>query len=179
MKNLEGKLLALRVIEPWAVEIMRQLYHSTKPWLEVSEPLPSRTIEEQQAWWNDMPHPKIAHLYTPVEEPWNFVAFSIVQRKGNFNTPIFGIHPAYHRRGYGEVILHHYLEVADGPLAGSDKLTNGAIIKLNDRNGWKVIDVDDKGVRKLFHPGVHDDRQQEIYDEICRYHGYHTGDNYQ
>ena len=174
MINIENRLLAVRVLEPWAVEVMRNLYQSCKPWLEVSGPLPNRTAEEQQAWWNEMPHPKVAYLYVDIDKPWEFIAFSIIQRKGSFSTPIFAIHPAQHRRGLGEVILRHYLQVADGPLAGSDKLSNGAIVHLNDRNGWQVLEIQD-GVRKMFHPGVHNDRQQEIYDEIMRYHGISNG----
>ncbi len=169
-------LIARTVREPWEVEVMRQIYEKTLPWLEQSgRPLPRRTPIEQQNWWFDREVGMHAHLYTTVDEPWEFIAFSLVQEKGEyFSTPLFGILPEHHGKGYGEVILRNYLRVAGGPLAGSDRIDNPAITKLNDRNGWQVIGITDDGVRKLYHPGVapFPDEMQHAYDEICRYHGY-------
>jgi len=171
----EDKLVAHTVLYPWQVEIMRQIYNATLPWLEQSgRPLPHRAEVDQQNWWFDSEIPMTAHIYTTVDEPWKFIAFSLIQfKEDRFSTPLFGILPEAHGNGYGEVILRHYLEIAGGPLAGSDRIDNPAITKLNDRNGWKVIGITD-GVRKLFHPGVEptEDEMQHAYDEICRYHGY-------
>jgi len=169
-------LIFRKIDEPWAVERMRQIYSETMSSL-ATHPIPERGPISQQEWWKSLDQSKVqAFLYAPINRPWEFIAFSIVQKKHeHFTTPIFAITPKEHGKGYGEQILRHYLFVANGPLAGEDSLSNPAIAHLNDRNGWQVLGIDEKGVRKLYHPGYRDlseEQQQVAYDEIVRYHGY-------
>src|SRR5438128_10450650 len=158
-----------RISEPWEVEVMRRIYNLAVPDL-ATRPLSPRVEHSQQKWWACLDKSRVtAHLYHPVAMPWRFVAFSLVQwKERGIATPMFAIHPDWQHRGYGREIIDHYLEVANGPLAGSALKSNAAIMHLNEKAGWRVVSEAD-GVVQLYHPGIapqNDARQREIYAAI-------------
>ena len=169
------KLIAHRLSKnshPLLIERMRQIYNTMIPWV-ATRPLTPIESQPQQDWWNQLvDHTKTTfHLYSPIETPWEICAYSVVTDRGDFCTPHFAIGGAWWGRGYGAEIIQHYLEVAAKPLYGSQLVSNAAIRHLNTKFGWHVLDTRD-GVEYLHHPGVNPNiRQQEIYDEILRYHG--------
>jgi len=167
-------LTAHRITEPWQVERMRQIYNETLPDLATRPGLTPRTEAAQQEWWSEVHDHAVAHLYSPITEPWKFVAFSLVQWKpGGIVTPLFAIETAWQGRGLGRQIIDHYLKIANAPLAGSALTSNRAIMHLNERAGWQQLAERD-GVALLYHPGPHptdDARQREIFDAIMEYHG--------
>lgn len=152
---------------------MRQIYAATIEALE-TKPLPHRSPEDQYLWWQGLDHGMSRFfLYSPVEQPWEIVAFSMITRRGKYSTPMFAIHPFFHGRGYGREIIQHYIQEADGPLAGEQLVSNETIRYLNSEAGWNVVSSNGI-VEKLWHPGPHADvdPMQDAYDEIIRYHGY-------
>jgi RimJ/RimL family protein N-acetyltransferase len=125
------------------------------------------TAEQQQAWWRNIDHKRVqVHLYSPIEQPWEIVAFSMVTDRGDFCTPMFAVSNTWWGKGYGEEIIRHYLALAEGkPLRGEQLTLNPAIQHLNKKLGWLIVAERD-GTQFLVHPNG---RQQEIYDEIIRY----------
>lgn len=172
-KENTDKLIPHPIREPIQVELMRQIFNAIRSDMETISYIPEISEQKQKIWWTSLDHSKVkAFLYTPVDEPWYFVAFSVVQKKGDFTTPMFGVVPAAHGRGYGREIIKHYLEVANGPLAGSQRKDNGAIRHLNQELGWQIVGETEEA-ELLYHSGIikNDPRQEEIYEEILRYHG--------
>ena len=170
-------LVPRRITEPWEVEVMRRIFNLTLADL-ATRPLQPRDEHSQQRWWSALDKTRtVAHLYSPIAMPWHFVAFSLVQWKDRgIATPMFAIHPDWQHRGYGREIIDHYLEVANGPLAGSALKSNAAIMHLNKRAGWQTVS-ETETVAHLYHPGVptqsdrSEARQREIYEAILDYHG--------
>lgn len=166
-----SKLIACRLLpgsHPHLVVLLGEMYNGALDQLS-TKPLRRNTPEEQLAWWAALPQEVVVHLYSPVEEPWRIVAFSMVRDRGTFCTPMFAVVPGEHGKGYGAEIIRHYLSVAwPKPLVGSQLVSNGAIRHLNNRYGWEVTEVRD-GVEYLFHPSGRD-YPQSTYDEIIRYH---------
>lgn len=163
------KLIAYRMppdAHPALVERMRELYIASLQFF--TKPLSPPTKEEQQVWWASLDHSKvIVHLYSPVEQPWEIVAFSMLTDRGQYYTPLFAISDSWWHKGYGEDIIRHYLALASPkPLHGEELADNGAIVHLNEKAGWRVV-AERNGVHYLYHPN---DKQQEAYDEIVRYH---------
>jgi hypothetical protein len=163
------KLIAYRLLadaHPALIERLRVLYNTAIPFLATHR-IETQTCESQQAWWRNLDHTKVmVHLYSPVEFPWEIVAFSQVTDRGTYCTPMFALSNLWWGKGYGEEIIEHYLFVASGkPLHGEQLTSNGAICHLNKRLGWKIISERD-GMQTLVHPN---NRQQDIYDEIIRY----------
>ena len=174
------KLIAHRLTRdshPALIEELRLIYNENIGDL-ATHPLQWLAPEVQQEWWKNLDHPNVVvHLYSPVETPWVIVAFSKVTfRLGGYATPQFAIAKGYWGRGWGSEIIAHYLQVANRPLYGEQLVANAAICHLNKRFGWRIIETE-AGVDYLYHPGVSTpeqadmfNRQQEIYDEIIRYH---------
>lgn len=168
------KIIPYRIRRPdlEMVEIMRRIYNAVRA--DLSDPPPEpRTYDQQTAWWKSRDHEKTqAFLYNPENEPFNMIGFSLLQQKHpDFKTPQIGLWPEDQGKGYGRQIVNHYLETADGPLAGSDLFRSPAIAHINDSVGWKQVGSKD-GSRLLYHPGPYmDPRQDEIYRDILRYHG--------
>lgn len=163
------KLKAYRLTpdaHPYLIERLRTLYNSAIQFL-ATHPIELRSREAQAAWWNSTDHDKVTvHLYSPVDNPWEIAAFSMVTDRGSFVTPMFAIAKNYWGKGYGEEIILHYLALAGGkPLRGEQLISNGAICHLNEKLGWQVL-MEKEGTQFLFHPNI---RQQEVYDEIVRY----------
>lgn len=168
-------LLRMPVVEPWQVEIMRQLYNDAIPELATMSRLPYRSATEQQSWWANRAPGTKAFLYLPIETPWAFVAFSLLTPRGKLYSPVFAIRPEWRGRGFAREIIQHYLDMADGPLVGSQRIDNARIRELNRDEGWEVIQTvsgfdGSFMVEQLYHPGRRGVRQQEIFDEIVRYH---------
>jgi GNAT superfamily N-acetyltransferase len=153
---------------PHLIEQVRVLYNSTLFFL-ATHPISPQSKEGQQAWWKDLDHSRVVvHLYSPVESPWDIVAFSMVTDRGLYFTPMFAISNNYWGKGYGQEIIEHYLALAAGkPLRGEQLVSNGAICHLNARYGWNIVGERD-GTQFLIHPN-NVDRQQEVYDEMVRY----------
>lgn len=179
------KLIAHRVTlasHPLLIEIVRAIFNANIADL-ATKPLHVLEQDEQQEWWKNLDHQNVQlHVYSPVEQPWQIVAFSLVRNHGHFSTPQFAIAGGYSGRGYGTEIIQHYIEVAGQPLYGQQLVANEAIRHMNQKAGWKVL-YEREGVEYLFHPGrapflpcpciactsADDARQREIYDEIVRY----------
>ena len=165
-------LRAESIVHPWQVERMRQIYLECRPWLSVQD-LPDRSEVEQQEWWNSIKGHSKAFLYSPSEEPWKFVAFSLLRKKSaNIVSPMIGIAEEYRGKGYARKIIQHYISAAGGALAGSARSDHTQILRLNYELGWQEVGEKD-GMILLYHPGcIENHRQEEIYREILRYHGY-------
>jgi RimJ/RimL family protein N-acetyltransferase len=138
------------------------------------------TADAQLTWWRGLDHEKVKlWVFSPVNEPWEIVAFCKLTDRGDFVTPQFAIDAAWWGRGFGTEIIDYYILMAGKPLYGEQLSTNLPIRHMNQKAGWKLIEKEE-GVEYLYHPGsqwtVHhlnrmsSTRQQEIYDEIIRYH---------
>lgn len=160
------ELHAMPITEDWQVEIMRRIYNDCLPDL-ATKPLAEVGEQEQQDWWKakDKMRTK-AFLYI---HQTNIVAFSLLQQKGHFWTPLFGIHRFHRGKGFARKIIQHYISEAEGPLAGEALVENRIINKLNLEAGWKQVGSRGDDVLLLYHQGR--DPSQDAYDEILRYHG--------
>ena len=167
------KLIAFRLqadSHPYLIDALRRLYNESIPFM--TKPLEENSAEEQLAWWRSLDHSKVlVHLYSPVDEPWKIVAYSMLQHRGDHASPMFAIDPTYWGRGYGRAIIAHYIKEARMPLRGEQLVENKPIRHLNEKAGWKVIGNIEGRVELLEHSGE-PTRDQEILDEIVRYHGY-------
>lgn len=155
---------------PALVEILRRLYNDALNALNTKD-LHYNTEMDQWLWWLRLDHhtTKI-HLYSPINEPWNIIAFSMVTDHGSYCSPMFAIASGYHGRGYGEQIIQHYLFLAgQKPLHGSQRMDNQPIRHLNKRNGWIVVKTEGD-IEHVYHPNP-GQTQEEINREILRYHG--------
>jgi len=132
-----------------------------------TKPMEVPSADEQQAWWAKMRGQKGFLYYTP-QFSKVAVAFSLLKDRGDHMTPMFAIRRGWWGNRFASQIIAHYLKSAyPKPLKGSDLVKNTVICKLNDEFGWQVVE-EDEVARQLYHPN--EARQQEIYDEILRYH---------
>lgn len=163
------------VSEPWQVEIMRHIYNDNLDML-ATKPIPHQSYEGQQAWWSANKDKVRAFLYEPLDRPGKFVAFLALTDRGGFCTPIIALQKEEWNRGYGRELIGDYIEKANGPLAGSQLQSNGAICHLNRKVGWKIIgeNMQPNGkVDLLYHPGVNSGQsdQKHVFETILRFHG--------
>jgi hypothetical protein len=167
------KLNSFAVSEPWQIEIMRDIYNENLDML-ATIPIPYRSFEEQQTWWENNKQKVKAFLYEPVAQPGKFIAFSLLTDRGDFCTPIMAIKKNEWGKGYGTEIINDYIKKANGPLAGSQLQSNAAICHMNKKVGWQIIDQVKQSngfVDLLYHPGINPakDNQKLIYDKIIKY----------
>lgn len=151
-----NQLRSLRVIEPWQVELMRHIYNDNLDMLS-TKPLPYRTYEAQQAWWNENKTDLQAYLYEPVDRPGKFVAFLVLRNRGGFYTPIIAIQKEEWGHKYGHEIIDDYIHKANAPLAGTQLQSNGAICHINKKVGWQIWGEAESPAGKidlLYHPGI-------------------------
>jgi len=124
--------------DPVLIEIMRNLFAAGTSGYSREVFIP--TAPEQQEWWKTLPHDKVkAFLWRDDERPWEIVAYSLITDCGTFASPVFAVAPMFQGRGYGDQIIKHYIATAGKPLRGQQLVSNGAIRKLNARNGWVVV----------------------------------------
>jgi len=170
------KLLnSLPIVTPQHVDIMRQIYNDNLESL-ATRPLPFRTYEEQQQWWEASKHYLNGFLYEPLTEPETVVGFLVLRDRGGFQTPMIAIKKNGWGKGYGKEMVSDYIEKAYGPLAGTQLKSNSAICHLNHKAGWMVLGEREETngtVELLFHPGRDRTRQIEpsIFDSILDYLG--------
>lgn len=155
------------------VDIMRHIYNDNLDML-ATVPIPFRTYEEQQEWWNSNKSILKAFLYESVEKRGNFVAFAVLTNRGNFYTPIIAIKKEEWGKGYGKEIILDYIEKANGPLAGSQLQSNSAICHLNAKIGWQIVGqvkLECGSIDLLYHPGKNPNIEagDTIYLQIIDY----------
>ena len=168
-----NKLKSIQVKEPWQIELMRLIYNDNLDMLS-TKPLPYRTYEEQQQWWNDNKNHLRAFLYEPITQPGKFIAFLVLRDRGNFNTPIIAIQKEEWGQKFGKEIISDYIIKANSPLAGTQLQSNGAICHLNKKNGWQIWGetMQPAGmVDLLYHPGVNENlhNNKNIIDGVLEY----------
>lgn len=169
-----NKLKSILISEPEHVEIMRHIYNENLDML-ATRPIPYRSYEEQQKWWDENKHKLKAYLYEPLDYPGKFVAFSVLTDRGLFDTPIMAIKKEYQGYGYGEEIVNDYIIKANRPLAGSQLQSNKAICHINKKLGWQIvgqIEQTNGMVDLLYHPGINHTlkNKEEILKAILKYH---------
>lgn len=155
-----NKLKSYPITEPFQVELMRHIYNDNLDMLS-TKPLPYRTYEEQQAWWNENKHELKAFLYEPIAKPGKFVAFLVLRVRQGFCTPIIALQKEEWGSGYGKEIVNDYIVKADGPLAGTQLQSNKAICHINQKVGWQILGQADSPagtIDLLYHPGVNPDK---------------------
>ena len=152
MKQLKYEIIST----PSQVESMRLIYNDNLDMLS-TKPIPRREYQGQQDWWHENKHALKAFLYERLDQPGKFMAFLVIRDRGGFFTPILAIDKSAWGKGFGREIIHDYLELAGGPLAGSQLKSNRAICYLNSQFGWQVIGSkqEEAGeVELLYHPGI-------------------------
>jgi len=152
---------------------MRELFNENLDML-ATVPLKLQTYDEQQEWWSKNKHCIKAYLYESMDCLGTFIAFSMLTDRDGFFTPIIAIHRECWGKGYGMEIISDYIEKANGPLAGSQLESNGAICHMNSKVGWQIVGkVEKQGnvIDLLFHPGVGPsiNNQAEILSRIKSY----------
>lgn len=167
------KLKAHKVSEPWQIELMRHIYNDNLDMLS-TKPLPYRTYEEQQKWWNESKHFLSAYLYEPLIKPGKFVAFLVLRKRDGFYTPTIAIQKEEWSSGFGQEIVNDYIEKANAPLAGTQLQSNKAICHINNKVGWQIIGENEQSggmVDLLFHPGLNPafDNNNDIIINILNY----------
>lgn len=167
------KLISHRITEPWQVEIMRTIYNDNLDML-ATMPIPYRTYEDQQHWWEQNNKLLKAFLYEKADDPGSYIAFLVLTNRGGFYTPIMAIKKEEWGKGFAKEIIPDYIEKADGPLAGSQLQSNGAICHLNKKNGWQIVDkveLPTGAIDLLYHPGINPNvpDKESIYLEIKKY----------
>jgi RimJ/RimL family protein N-acetyltransferase len=167
------KLNSYLVTEPWQVELMRVIYNDNLDMLS-TKPLPYRSYEEQQLWWEENNKNMKAYLYEPVSKPGKFVAFLVLRIRDGFFTPTIAIQKEDWGGGFGQEIVRDYIEKADGPLAGSQLQSNAAICHINKKVGWIIVGEESQSNGKvdlLYHPGVNPKRRctYEVFMNILDY----------
>ncbi len=168
------KLKSIPVINPEDVEIMRHIYNDNLDML-ATRPIPYRTFEEQQKWWNENKYKLKAYLYEPLDQPKKFVAFLVLTDRGSFDTPIIAIKKEEWGCGYGQEIVNDYINKANRPLAGSQLQSNKAICHINKKLGWQIVgqrELTNGMIDLLYHPGVNRTfgNEEEVLKEILKYH---------
>lgn len=168
-----NKLRCHSVKEPWQIELMRCIYNDNLDMLS-THPLPYKTYEEQQNWWQENKECLRAFLYEPIAKPGKFVAFLVLRIREGFCTPIIAIQKEEWGSGYGQEIVHDYIKKADGPIAGTQLQCNEAICHINQKVGWRILGESGEGDKKidlLFHPGANPANQctEEVLVNILRY----------
>jgi RimJ/RimL family protein N-acetyltransferase len=163
------------VQETWQVERMRHLYNDNLDMLS-TKPLPYRTYEVQQEWWNENKKYMKAFLYEPIESPGKFVAFLLLRDRGGFYTPTIAIQKEEWGKKYGQEIIHDYIEKANAPLAGSQLQSNKAICHINKKVGWQILGETIQPAGKvdlLYHQGINLQLQNDpkIFKAILEYLG--------
>ena len=169
MKQLQSYLVQY----PWQVELMRHIYNDNLDMLS-TKPLPYRTYEAQQEWWNDNKKFLKAYLYEPIDRPEKFIAFLVLRDRGCFYTPTIAIQKEEWGKKYGQEIIRDYIEKANGPLAGSQLQSNKAICHINKKVGWQIVGEADQPMGKvdlLYHPGINSKAKatEEVFDAILKY----------
>lgn len=104
-----NKLRCHSVKEPWQIELMRCIYNDNLDMLS-THPLPYKTYEEQQNWWQENKECLRAFLYEPIAKPGKFVAFLVLRIREGFCTPIIAIQKEEWGSGYGQEIVHDYIK---------------------------------------------------------------------
>ncbi len=169
-----NKLKSHLVSEPWQVELMRHIYNDNLDMLS-TKPLPYRSYDEQQKWWEESKHFLNAYLYEPIEKPGKFVAFLVLRQRNGFMTPTIAIQKEDWGSGYGQEIVLDYINKANCPLAGTQLQSNKAICHINKKVGWQVIGEQEQApigkIDLLFHPGINPkyDFDEEIISNILSY----------
>ena len=151
-----NKLNSVRILDSWQVEVMRQIYNENLDSL-ATKPLPYRTCAAQQQWWDENKHSLRAFLYEPTDRPSTFVGFLLLRDRGGFCTPIIALRKEEWGKGYGKELINDYLQKSDGPMAGSQLVSNAMICHLNKKAGWRVLGEREEQngmVQLLFHPGL-------------------------
>ncbi|MDR0866429.1 MAG: hypothetical protein LBO74_16085 [Candidatus Symbiothrix sp.] len=167
------QLRSFPVQESWQVELMRHIYNDNLDMLS-TKPLPYRTYEAQQEWWNENKKELKTFLYEPIERPGKFVAFLVLRDRGGFYTPIVAIQKEEWGKKYGQEIINDYIEKANAPLAGSQLQSNKAICHINKKVGWQILgEIIQPGgkVDLLYHPGINPNLQNDaqIFDAVLDY----------
>lgn len=151
-----NKLKCNPIHEAWQVELMRCIYNENLDMLS-THPLPYRTYEEQQLWWNENKGEIKAFLYEPYAKPGKYVAFLLLRVRKGFCTPTIAIQREEWGSGFGQEIVHDYIKKANGPIAGTQLRANKAICHINSKVGWQIIGQKgegDKSIDLLYHPGI-------------------------
>lgn len=167
------KLISHRITELWQVEIMRTIYNDNLDML-ATMPIPYRTYEDQQYWWEQNNKILKAFLYEKADNSDSYVAFLVLTDRGGFYTPIMAIKKEEWGKGFAKEIIHDYIEKADGPLAGSQLQSNSAICHLNSKNGWQIIGKANQttgAIDLLYHPGINPNgsNKEYVYLKIKNY----------
>jgi len=124
--------------DPILIEALRPILNASLPYLTKS--LGWMSAVEQHRWWRTEDHARVkVFLWRDDERPWEPVAFSMITDHGDFASPFFAVARDHWSNGYGDAIIKHYIETAGKPLRGQQLVSNGAIRKLNARNGWVVV----------------------------------------
>lgn len=150
------RLQSVPIVDACHVEVMRLIYNDNLDSL-ATKPLPYRTYEEQQQWWEANKHSLRAFLYETTAKPGLFIGFLVLRNRGGFETPTIALRKEDWGQGYGKEMVFDYLEKANGPLAGSQLRSNFAICHLNKKAGWRILGEREESngmVELLFHPGV-------------------------
>ena len=168
-------LICTPVSSSFQVERMREIYNSNLDAL-ATHPVPYRSYEEQQQWWEKAKAYSQAYLYSPKNMPDEYVAFMVLRQREGFKTPILAIDKPYWHCGYGKEIIRDYIIKADGPLAGEQLQSNGAICHLNQKMGWQIVGKRQEGSDVsllLFHPGINSQKvcSSETFINILSYLG--------
>lgn len=166
-----SKLKSIRITTIYHVDEMRKIYNDNLDTL-ATMPLPYRSFDEQQKWWNDNSNILEGYLYKD-SNSCNYFAFSLLTNRGNFKTPIIAIKKDYWGNGYGKEIIIDYINKACSPLAGSQLKSNGAICHLNKKLGWEIVGeaLQPTGIIDLlYHPGIDKSKStNDVRSEIINY----------
>lgn len=167
------QLRSIMVQEPWQVELMRHIYNDNLDMLS-TKPLPYRTYEAQQEWWNESKSYLKAYLYEPIDRPGKFVAFLVLRDRDGFFTPTIAIQKEEWGKKYGQEIIYDYIEKANAPLAGTQLQSNKAICHTNKKVGWIILGETEQEAGKidlLYHPGINPAAKptMDIFAAIMRY----------
>lgn len=167
------KLNSLPVVDASLVEVMRLIYNENLNDL-ATKPLPYRSYEEQQEWWENNKHELRGYIYEPIDQPGVHVGFLVLRDRGGFFTPTIALRREDWGKGYGKEMVYDYIAKANGPLAGSQLQSNTAICHLNKKVGWQILGTKEESngtVDLLFHPGIEPNHEIDptVYKSILEY----------
>lgn len=170
-----NQLKCIKVSTSHHVELMRCIYNDNLDMLS-THPLPYRTYEEQQEWWQIASTYSEAYLYEPYSKPGKYVAFLLLRYRAGFCTPTIAIQKEEWGSKYGQEIVKDYILKANGPIAGTQLQSNKAICHINSKLGWQILGtkkIGEKYVDLLFHPGINKNNQctEIVFNEILNYLG--------
>jgi hypothetical protein len=137
------------------VEAMRHIYNDNLDMLS-TKPLPRRDYQGQQDWWRENNKSLTAFLYECTDRKDHPIAFLLLRNRGGFVTPIIAIKKEEWGKGFGTELIKEYIILANGPLAGTQLVSNKSICHLNKKLGWLVLGsrLETFGqIELLFHPG--------------------------